>query len=137
MWKYCDNETIYLKCNFKPNKKAVKVVMQYCPLFSSLYIHSTSSLRGLHYWHRYNTRHPACHFAASRRKKLHEIHPAARNQCQKTSFAGIFVLKTRTSLENESSRWTGCVVISMCAVNVPTGRIGRNLRYLMLLGISL
>lgn len=39
-----------------------------------LYIHSTIPLRGLHYWHRYNTKHPACHFVASRRKKLHEIH---------------------------------------------------------------
>lgn len=43
-------------------------------LHSALYIHSTTPLRGLQYWRRYNTKHPACHFVASRRKKLHEIH---------------------------------------------------------------
>lgn len=46
------------------------------PIFASYFplYPPQNTLEGSHYWHQYNTSYPACHIAASRRKKLHEMH---------------------------------------------------------------
>lgn len=64
-------------CNGIKYKAFIQTLSKYFhPIFASHFplYQPQNSLEGSYYWHQYNTSHPACHIAASRRKKLHEMH---------------------------------------------------------------